>query len=151
MPPLTCALMPRPAASEKSLGSIKETPASLARIASALAVGWLLYFSAEAARRSNSAGLVSPMGARRLTANSPVVRVPVLSKMKALILAASSISATFLMRIPRRAAAERAATMAVGVARMKAQGQLKMMTEITLSRRRVNAQTSAAMTSTSGV
>ncbi len=90
-------------------------------------------------------------GARRLTASSPVVSVPVLSKTKALIFAANSMSATFLMRIPRRAAADSAATIAVGVARMKAQGQLKMMTEMTLSRLRVKAQTSAAMTSTSGV
>ena len=76
---------------------------------------------------------VRPAGARRLTASSPVVSVPVLSKTKALIFAANSMSATFLMRMPRRAAAESAATMAVGVARMKAQGQLKMMTEMTLS------------------
>ena len=68
-------------------------------------------------------GLVSPSGARRLTANSPVVSVPVLSKMKALIFAASSMSATFLIRMPRRAAAESAATIAVGVARMNAHGQ----------------------------
>ncbi len=61
------------------------------------------------------------------------------------------MSATFLIKIPRRAAAERAATIAVGVARMKAQGQPKMITEMTLSRLRVKAQTSAAITSTSGV
>ena len=42
-------------------------------------------------------------------------------------------------------------SIAVGVARMKAHGQLKMITEITLSSLRVKAQTSAAMTSTSGV
>jgi hypothetical protein len=71
--------------------------------------------------------------------------------MNALIFAASSMSATFLIKIPRRAAAERAATIAVGVAKMKAQGQLKMMTEITLSSLRVNAHTSAAITSTNGV
>src|SRR5215472_7541160 len=130
---------------------MRGTPASEASWESALAVGWLLYFSAEAAMRRRSAGLVSPSGARRLTASSPVVRVPVLSKMKALILAAASISATFLMRMPRRAAAERAATIAVGVARMNAQGQLKMMTEMTLSRFLVKAQTRAAMTRTSGV
>ena len=75
--------------------------------------------------RSSSAGLVIAVsGARRLTASSPVVSVPVLSKTKALILAASSMSATFLIRMPRRAAAESAATIAVGVARMKAHGQL---------------------------
>jgi hypothetical protein len=34
----------------------------------------------------------------------PVVSVPVLSKMKALIFAASSMSATFLIKMPRRAA-----------------------------------------------
>ena len=92
-------------------------------MASALAVGWLLYFSALAAMRNNSAGLVSPIGARRLTASSPVVSVPVLSKTKALIFAAVSMSATFLIKIPSRAAAESAATIAVGVARMNAHGQ----------------------------
>ena len=100
-------------------------------VASALAVGWLLYFSAEAASRSSSAGLTSPSGARRLTASSPVVSVPVLSKMNALIFAASSMSATFLIRMPRRAAAESAATIAVGVARMNAQGQETTNTAMT--------------------
>ena len=114
----------------------------------------MLYFSAEAAIRSSSAGVAPLSGARRLTASSPVVRVPVLSKTKALILAADSMSATFLIRMPSRAAAESAATMAVGVARMKAQGQLKMSTEMTLFRPcslPVKTQTKAAMTSTSGV
>src|SRR6266403_19298 len=101
--------------------------------------------------RNRSAAVAPLMGASRLTASSPVVSVPVLSKMKALILAANSMSATFLMRMPRRAAAERAATMAVGVARMNAQGQLKIMTEMTLLRLRVKAQTSAAITRTKGV
>src|SRR3974390_1127235 len=50
--------------------------------------------------RSNSAGATPLSGARRLTASSPVVSVPVLSKMKALILAAASVSATFLIRVP---------------------------------------------------
>src|SRR5207249_8576409 len=116
----------------------------------ALAVGWLLYFSAVAAMRSNSAGVTPFKGARRLTASSPVVSVPVLSKMKALILAASSISATFLIKMPSRAAAERAATIAVGVARIKAHGQRIMITEITLTSLRVKAHTRAAITSTSG-
>ena len=61
------------------------------------------------------------------------------------------MSATFLIKIPRRAAAESAATIAVGVARMKAHGQLKIITEMTLSSRRVKAHTNAAITSTSGV
>ena len=101
--------------------------------------------------RNNSAGFVSPIGARRLTASSPVVSVPVLSKMKALIFAAVSMSATFLIKIPRRAAAESAATIAVGVARMNAHGQETTSTEMTRSRSRVKAQTSAPMTNTSGV
>ena len=50
--------MPRPAVSAKSFGSASGTPASSANCASALAVGWLLYFSAEAATRSSSAGAV---------------------------------------------------------------------------------------------
>src|SRR6266404_7008054 len=101
--------------------------------------------------RNRSAAVAPLMGARRLTASSPVVSVPVLSKMNALILAASSMSATFLIRMPKRAAAERAATIAVGVARIKAQGQLKMITDITLSNLRVKAHTNAAITSTNGV
>src|SRR4030095_4051846 len=122
-----------------------------ARVPRALAVGWLLYFSAEAAVRSRSAGAVSPGGARRLTARRPVVSVPVLSKMNALMRAASSMSATFLIKIPKRAAAERAATIAVGVARMKAQGQETINTAITRLKSWVKAQTSAPITRTSGV
>src|SRR5437868_2537142 len=101
--------------------------------------------------RNNSAGVTLLSGARRLTANSPVVSVPVLSKTNALIFAANSISATFLMRMPNRAAAESAATIAVGVARINAQGQLKIITEMTLFKFRLKAQTSAAITRTSGV
>ena len=101
--------------------------------------------------RSNSAGVTLLSGARRLTASSPVVSVPVLSKMNAFILAASSMSATFFIKMPSRAAAESAATIAVGVARIKAQGQLKIITEMTLSSLRVKAHTSAAITSTNGV
>jgi hypothetical protein len=41
-------------------GSAKGTPASPANWARALAAGWLLYFSAEAAMRSNSAGAFRP-------------------------------------------------------------------------------------------
>ncbi len=65
--------------------------------------------------------------------------------------AANSMSPTFLMRMPRRAAAERAATIALGVARMKAQGQATMKTAMTRLKSRVKAQTRAPMTSTSGV
>jgi hypothetical protein len=71
--------------------------------------------------------------------------------MKALIRAANSISATFLIKMPRRAAAERAATIAVGVARMKAHGQDTINTAITRLRSWVKAHTKAPITSTSGV
>ncbi len=56
-----------------------------------------------------------------------------------------------LDQIPKRAAAESAATIAVGVARMNAHGQETTSTEMTRSRSRVKAQTKAPMTSTSGV
>ena len=59
--------------------------------------------------------------------------------------------AMFLMRMPRRAAAESAATIAVGVARMNAQGQATMNTAITRLRSWVKVQTSAPTTSTNGV
>ena len=116
-----------------------------------MAVGWLLYRSADAARRNSSAGLVPFSGARRLTASLPVVSVPVLSNTKALIRAASSMSPTFLIRMPRRAAADSAATMADGEARMNAQGQPMTRTVMTRSRSLVKAQTIAPSTSTSGV
>jgi hypothetical protein len=111
----------------------------------------LLYFSADEASRNNSAGATWPEGARRLTARRPVVKVPVLSKTNALIRAASSMSATFLIRMPSRAAAESAATIAVGVASTNAHGHATMNTAITRLKSWVNAQTSAPMTSTSGV
>ena len=53
--------------------------------------------------------------------------------------------------MPSRAAAESAATIAVGVARMNAQGQETTSTEMTRFKSCVNAQTSAPITSTSGV
>ncbi len=65
--------------------------------------------------------------------------------------AANSMSLTFLIKIPKRAAAESAATMAVGVARMNAHGQATMSTEITRLRSLVNAHTNAPITSTMGV
>ena len=61
------------------------------------------------------------------------------------------MSATFLIKMPSRAAADSAATIAVGVARMNAHGQETTNTEMTRFRSCVKAQTSAPMTSTSGV
>jgi hypothetical protein len=61
------------------------------------------------------------------------------------------MSATFLINIPKRAAAESAATIAVGVASTKAHGHATMKTAITRLRSCVKAQTSAPITSTSGV
>ena len=77
--------------------------------------------------------------------------VPVLSKMKALMRAASSMSATFLINTPSRAAAESAATIAVGVARMTAHGQATMKTAMTRLISPVKAHTSAPMINTNGV
>ena len=53
--------------------------------------------------------------------------------------------------MPKRAAALKAATIAVGVARMNAQGQATMRMVITRLRSWVKPQTRAAMISTSGV
>src|SRR5205807_10465841 len=100
---------------------------------------------------NSSAGWVPEAGARRLTARLPEVMVPVLSKTKALMRAANSMSLTFLIRMPRRAAAESAATIAVGVARIKAHGQETTSTEMTRVRSLVKAQTSALITRTRGV
>ena len=94
---------------------------------------------------------MSPCGARRLTANSPVVSVPVLSNTKALMRAAISMSPTFLMSTPSRAAEASAATIAVGEARMKAHGHEITNTETTRSMSPVKNQTIPAITSTSGV
>jgi len=97
--------------------------ASFATSRSALAAGCLLICSAEAATVNNSAGSTFWAGVNFVTYSRPVVTVPVLSNTSAVILPAVSRSATFFMRIPRRAEAEIAATTAVGVARMSAHGQ----------------------------
>ena len=65
--------------------------------------------------------------------------------------AAISISPTFLMRMPSRAAEAKAATIAVGDARMNAHGQEITSTETTRSMSDVINQTIPAITSTSGV
>ena len=79
------------------------------------------------------------------------MRVPVLSKTKAPILEASSRWLTFLMKMPRRAAAATAATTAVGVASTTAQGQAMTRKAITLRRSSVNHQVTHAIISTVGV
>ena len=61
------------------------------------------------------------------------------------------MSPTFLIKMPNRAAADSAATIAVGVARINAHGQETTSTAMTRFKSRVNAQTSAPITSTSGV
>ena len=149
--PSMVAPTPRPAVSLKPVASANGTPASSASWTIAFAVGWLEKRSALAARRSSSAGAMSPSGLRRLTTSLPVVSVPVLSKTKAVMRAAASRSEMFFTRIPRRAAALSAATIAVGVARMNAHGQAPMSTLMTRSRSFVNAQTNAEITRTSGV
>ena len=65
--------------------------------------------------------------------------------------AAISMSPTFLMRMPKRAAEASAATIAVGEARMNAHGQEITSTETTRSMSFVKNQTMPAITSTSGV
>ena len=80
-----------------------------------------------------------------MTYSWPVVTVPVLSNTMAVILPAISRSATFLTRIPSRAAAEIAATMAVGVARIKAHGQEITRIVMDWLMFRVKTQTMAAI------
>ena len=97
--------------------------ACFATSSSALAAGCLLIFSADEASESSVDGSTPLAGVSFVTYSRPVVSVPVLSKTIAVILPASSRSATFLTSMPRRAAADIAATIALGVARISAQGQ----------------------------
>ena len=97
----------------------------------ALAVGWLEYCSAEAVNNNSSAGFTPSTGDNRLTFSVPVVMVPVLSKINALMRAANSMSLTCLIMMPNRDAVATAATIAVGVAKINATGLDTMNTEIT--------------------
>ena len=79
-----------------------------------LASGWFELCSASAADWSRAAPSAPSAGTRRLTANLPVVSVPVLSiTTVSTAPAASSVLVCFTM-MPRRAAAANAATIAVG-------------------------------------
>ncbi len=119
---LMLAVTPLPGVSWKfsDIGNVR--PASLATSCKARAAGCLLICSAAAASASSCAGSTPSAGVSLVTYSRPVVTVPVLSNTRAVILPATSRSATFLTRMPSRAAAEIAATIAVGVARMSAHG-----------------------------
>ena len=69
--------------------------------------------------------------------NRPSVMVPVLSKTTVSILAASCMMEAPRTRMPRRASPPMAATMAVGVARIRAQGQATIRTATVRSQSRV--------------
>src|SRR5204863_5732538 len=103
------------------------------------------------AANSRSLGLTPSHGARRVTPSCPVVSVPVLSKTNAVKRAAASKSATSFTRIPSRAAAESAATIALGVARINAHGHAVTSNAITRFQSLVKNQTNPAIINTAGV
>ena len=90
-------------------------------------------------------------GVSFVTYNRPVVTVPVLSNTTAVIFPAISRSATFFISTPSRAEAEIAATIAVGVAKINAQGQEITSIVIALLTSPVKNKTIPAIIKTVGV
>ena len=122
-PSANTAITPRPGTSSNELGSASGTRARRPISVTARATGWRLFCSAAAASRKRSSAGTPSAGASRETASTPLVTVPVLSKTMAVRLRAASSVATLFTKTPSRAAADRAATIAVGVARIRALGQ----------------------------
>ena len=85
-----------------------------------------------------------------VTAGTPFVMVPVLSKQIALIFADASMASPPLTRIPFLAAFPTAAITTVGVASIRAQGQAITSTDMTLMRLCVANHTITQTMSTSG-
>ena len=131
-PSANAATTPRPATSSNVLGVERLTRARRAISVTARATGWRLFCSAEAASRKRSPASTPSAGESRVTVSTPLVTVPVLSNTIAVTLRAASSVATLFTSTPSRAAAERAATIAVGVARIRALGQA--MTSMAIAR-----------------
>ncbi len=85
--------------------------------------------SAVAAVRSNSSGETPSRGAMSPSSSRPSVRVPVLSKAKAVTPARRSRAEPPLMRMPVPASRPSAAMIAAGVARIRAHGQATTSTD----------------------
>ncbi len=134
----TLPTTPLPGVSRKSRTSFSGRLALSATRQTAWATGWREFCSTLAAASSSSTPSTPSAGAMRVTVRAPVVSVPVLSKTIAVKSPAASRCPTFFIRMPRRAAADRPATMAVGVASTKAHGQAITSTATALAWSPVN-------------
>ena len=125
--PSTSPIMPLPTRTSTPSGSGRETSAWLAIMARAR--GCSLACCRAAARRS-----CSSVPLQLCNTGLPSVRVPVLSKMTALMSWAFCNVSTSLIRMPWRAATPVPVTMAAGVARPRAQGQAMTSTATAANR-----------------
>ena len=109
-------------------------PSVSARFRIALESGCSLFCSSETARRNNSCSVTPAAGRTSVTAGSPEVIVPVLSRATIWIRPVSSRLAAVLKRMPFFAPRPLPTMMATGVARPSAHGQLMTSTEIPRAR-----------------
>ena len=144
--PSTRAVIPRPAIILK-FSAFGRAPSQLSAIA--MPRGCSESFSADAARRWISSFVNSPLRlTTSVTRGFPTVRVPVLSKATLLIFDSRSSASPERMIMPYRAAFPIPARIAVGVARMKAQGQNTTSTVTALMNSPVKIQVATAQANT---
>ena len=119
--PLTSACAPLPSRLRKSRASGIFSPSALSRIARAS--GCSDPFSTAAASSNTCSGMRPSAATISTTRGSPIVKVPVLSKITTLSFVASSSADAFLNRMPRLAPSPVPTMTAIGVASPSASGQ----------------------------
>ena len=121
-PDAVCARTPRPWISSKESDAAGSIRAERAVAMIDRASGWFECTSPSAAACSSAAPSTPSAGVSRLTANTPVVIVPVLSNTTVSMSADRSRYPVCLIMMPSRAAAANAATIAVGLDSRSADG-----------------------------
>ena len=91
-------------------------------------MGWVELLATLPPHESNSSWLSASWRRQPLTDSSPLVMVPVLSKITVSILVSYSTNLEFLMRMPRLVATARAAIIGAELTSMCPQGQLTTST-----------------------
>ncbi len=141
--PRTIASTPRPGTAIAFPASGVGIPRRKTSSTTTRASGWLETRSTLAARPSRSSSVRSSATSRAIS-NCPSVMVPVLSKTTVSTLAASCRMEAPRTRMPRRARPPMAATIAVGVARIRAHGHATISTDTVRIQSRVKYRVSAA-------
>ncbi len=148
--PSTVPSIPEPGSSCTSTGNESERPRCRAARTMAAPRTWGETWSSEAASRRSSSGSTPANTSMSATSGMPEVRVPVLSNSSTDPRASVSSAPPPFTMMPRRAAREIPATMAIGAAKISGQGVATTSTASARTGSPVKIHAPAAMTRVTG-